>query len=173
MGDLDVGRADPVHDLDHEAVGVDRPARGEHDGRGGRAAQQQDQPERDPLQDVQRMQQRVHAFAMRDDSGFGRALAESAARQRRGRAGLDVEIDQRRHRQLGALGGGAEPAGQRPAHLAFRHRIDGGDAGRATARPCAGLRYRCRRPEARPSSAPGSRRSESPRYWRARARWRR
>ena len=39
--DLEVGRADAVHHFDREAVGVERAARGEHDGGGGRGAQQQ------------------------------------------------------------------------------------------------------------------------------------
>ena len=53
VGDLEVGRADAVHDLDREAVRVERAARGEHDGRRRGRAEQQDQAERDPLQQPQ------------------------------------------------------------------------------------------------------------------------
>ncbi len=59
--DLDVGRADPMHDFDREAMGVERAARGEHDRGGGGAAEQQHEPEREPPEAAQRAQQRRDA----------------------------------------------------------------------------------------------------------------
>ena len=54
--ELEVGRADPVHDLDREAVGVERAAGGEDDGRGGRPLSSRTRPSASHCSSAQRTQ---------------------------------------------------------------------------------------------------------------------
>ena len=68
---MHVGRPDAVHDVNGEAVRVERAACGEDHRRCRSSAEQQHERQRQPLQQPQRVQQRREAVAMGNDPGAG------------------------------------------------------------------------------------------------------
>ena len=109
VGDLQVGRPDPVHHVNRETMRVERAAGGEDDRRCRSSTQQYNKPERDHLQKRERAKQRSNAVAVRNDPSAGDDHPGSLFHRPQVRAWLHVEIDQRGDGELLALRRRAKP----------------------------------------------------------------
>ena len=125
VGDLEVGRADAVHDLDGRAVRVERAARGEHDRGRGRRAQQQRPARARPI--AAAATNRAAGARLRDARRSAlrarsprRARCDRAQGRRPARASKLISAGTGRSSLRRA---GPEPALERPAHFGFRHRL--------------------------------------------------
>ena len=113
---------------------------------------------------AQRAEQRADAVAMRDDPRAGRdRLRRAAAIAPRSAPGSQVEVDQRRHRQVGALRRRARASARACGASRFRAppRPTSTPGADRTAREQR-VELRRRRPAPRPRSAPRSRCSSTP-----------
>ena len=157
--DLHVGRADPVHHLDGEAVGVERAARGEHDRRRRRRrSAAAPAPNATHCSSAQRAQQRPDAFAMGDDPRAGATACDALLRSPRGRRRAATS-------KLISAGTGKSAALRRPgpSQRSSVRRMSLSGTASATVTPGAERtalqhsgRRRRRRRASRPSSAPRS-----------------
>ena len=124
-GHLLIGRADPVHHLDREAVGVERAARGEDDG-GRRRARSAAGRARTPATETRSERSSgATAVAMRGDLRRRARSPGLAARSGEGRCRAAYRNSRAPVPAIGALRGGPEPAFERLAHLALGHCFDG------------------------------------------------
>ena len=102
-------------------MSVERAARGEHDRRGAGAAISSDQPDREQCQrrvSACSSGARLARWATKRAPGAARSIAWPIAAG--SASGRQVDVDQRRHRQIGLDAGRAEPALERPPQILGR-----------------------------------------------------
>ena len=129
-GDLDVGRAHEVEHLDRRPVQVERGAGGQHDGGGGGADHQQDEPGGQPFQRPDQGGERSKPLTIVVDPGGGRRGGDRAGQLGEPGMGLgrQVDVDQRRHRDVLGDAPLPEPGHEQPVDLLLRHRPHGNHA---------------------------------------------
>ena len=128
-GDLLIFGPDSMHDFDRRTMCVERAARRQHDCRGTRQRNEQYQPQREQRQATERLQQRLEAGSVGNESSAGYGLFDRSLDLGSVGPGPKIDVDDRRHRQIGFARRRAKPAFQRSAEILRRDLLDPGDSG--------------------------------------------